>query len=143
MILLDNDHASILRMGVSARRNRLVARMGTTIDETFTIPIIAVEESMRGWMASIAKERKVHRQIGPYRELGELFTFYAQFSITEFNDRAATLFETMGKLRISGEDRKIAAIALANDALLLTANRRDFDQVPNLRFENWMDEPVV
>jgi tRNA(fMet)-specific endonuclease VapC len=40
-------------------------------------------------------------------------------------------------------DKKIAAIAIANKALLLTANRRDYEQIPGLRFENWMDEPPV
>jgi tRNA(fMet)-specific endonuclease VapC len=34
---------------------------------------------------------------------------------------------------------KTACIALENDALLLTANRRDFEKVPGLRFENWLD----
>lgn len=38
-------------------------------------------------------------------------------------------------------DKKIAPIAIANNALLLTANRRDFEQVPGLRFDNWMAEP--
>jgi tRNA(fMet)-specific endonuclease VapC len=33
---------------------------------------------------------------------------------------------------------KIASIALANDALLLTANRRDFEKVPGLQLENWL-----
>ena len=35
-------------------------------------------------------------------------------------------------------DLKIAAIARANDALLLSANRRDFAKVPGLRVENWL-----
>jgi predicted nucleic acid-binding protein len=36
------------------------------------------------------------------------------------------------------EDLKIASIALVNDALLLTANSRDFEKVPGLQFENWL-----
>ena len=36
-------------------------------------------------------------------------------------------------------DLKIAAIALAHDALLLSANLRDFQAVPDLRVENWLD----
>jgi len=30
-------------------------------------------------------------------------------------------------------------ILIVNNALLLTANRRDYEQVPGLRFDNWMD----
>lgn len=35
-------------------------------------------------------------------------------------------------------DLKIASIALANDATVLTRNARDFGKVPNLRIEDWL-----
>jgi predicted nucleic acid-binding protein len=35
-------------------------------------------------------------------------------------------------------DLKISATALAKDALLLSANLHDFQQVPGLRVENWL-----
>jgi len=34
-------------------------------------------------------------------------------------------------------DLKIAAIAIANDATLLSRNLRDFGKVPDLRVEDW------
>ena len=37
-------------------------------------------------------------------------------------------------------DLKIACIALVHNALLLSANLRDFQQVPGLRVENWLTE---
>ena len=55
MILLDTNHVSILRMPASDRRNRLVERMAIAHAEIFGIPIVAVEETMRGWLAAIAK----------------------------------------------------------------------------------------
>ena len=42
-------------------------------------------------------------------------------------------------VRIATMDLKTACIALASNALLLTANRRDFEKVPGLRFESWLD----
>jgi predicted nucleic acid-binding protein len=30
-------------------------------------------------------------------------------------------------------------MAIASNPLLLTANRRDFEKVPGLRFENWLE----
>ena len=70
-----------------------------------------------------------------------MFRFFAGFEIVPFDDAAVERFEHLiaSKIRIGTMDLKIAAIALAQNALLLTANRRDFEQVPGLRFENWMD----
>jgi tRNA(fMet)-specific endonuclease VapC len=70
-----------------------------------------------------------------------MFRFFAGFEIAAFTDAAAALFDQFGRIRISASDRKIAAIAITINALLLTANRRDYEKVPGLRFENWMDEP--
>ncbi|HTU20274.1 MAG TPA: type II toxin-antitoxin system VapC family toxin [Gemmataceae bacterium] len=58
-----------------------------------------------------------------------------------FDERAAEQFDNLRtrKLRLGTMDLKIAAIALVNQALLLSANRRDFEQVPGLRAENWLD----
>ncbi len=96
---------------------------------------------MRGWMAAIAKERQPRRQIGPYRELAGLFEFFAEFVIAPFDDAAVSLFEQFARIRIGTMDKKIASVALANNALLLTANRRDYEQISGLRFENWVDPP--
>jgi tRNA(fMet)-specific endonuclease VapC len=42
-------------------------------------------------------------------------------------------------IRVGTMDLRIACIALAHDATLLTRNTVDFAQVPGLRFENWLD----
>ena len=42
-------------------------------------------------------------------------------------------------LRIGSLDLKIACIALAHAAAVLTRNTTDFAQVPGLRIENWLD----
>ena len=44
------------------------------------------------------------------------------------------------KIRIGSQDLKIAAIAIAESALLLSANSRDFQKVPGVRVENWLSE---
>jgi tRNA(fMet)-specific endonuclease VapC len=141
MIFLDTDHVSILQVPDNDRRNRLLARIDAESEETFAITIVTVEEQMRGWLASIAKERHLRRQRRSYRELKELFAFFSDWEIVAFDDESISTFEGLQvqKIRIGTMDLKIAAIALAGDALLLTANKQDFEQVPGLRFENWMD----
>ena len=36
-------------------------------------------------------------------------------------------------------DLRIASIAIANDATLLSRNLKDFSRVPGLRVENWLE----
>src|SRR5271163_1413086 len=128
-------------MPPSERRTRLVERMSLAHGEVFGIPIVAVEETMRGWLAAIAKERLARRQVAAYRELSSLFEFFATFPIAPFDQAAADLFESLqaARVRIATRDLKIAAITLTSNDLLLTANRRDVEKVPGLRFENWLE----
>ena len=139
MILLDTDHLSVLQIPASDRRLRLVGRLAIVTNEVIGTTIVNVEEQMRGWLAAIAKERMPRRQVRPYRELAELFEFFRPFHIAPFDDAAADHFARFSGFHIGAMDRKIAGIAVAHDALLLTANRQDFEQVPGLRFANWMD----
>jgi tRNA(fMet)-specific endonuclease VapC len=70
-----------------------------------------------------------------------LFDFYQEFEIVPFDEPAARQFDELRKqkLRIGARDLKIAATALVNHSLLLSANRIDFERVPGLRVENWLD----
>ncbi len=36
-------------------------------------------------------------------------------------------------------DLRIACIVMAYDAVLLTRNTKDFEKVPGLKFENWLE----
>jgi tRNA(fMet)-specific endonuclease VapC len=142
MILIDTDHATFLKYPDSERGRRLIDRLNAVpSSEVVGVAIITVEERMRGWLAVIAKERSALRQVAGYRELARLFEFYHEFEIVPFEEDAARKFEDLRsqKLRLGTRDLKIAATALVNDALLLSANRRDFDRVPGLRVENWLD----
>ena len=65
----------------------------------------------------------------------------AKLSILPFDESAARVFENLRhqRLRSGTMDLKIAAICLAHDGLLLTRNLSDFEKVPGLRVENWLD----
>jgi tRNA(fMet)-specific endonuclease VapC len=144
MILIDTDHATFLKYPESERGHRLIERLNALpASEVVGTTIITVEERMRGWLAVIAKEKTALRQVAGYRELAKLFDFYQEFEIAPFDEAAAQRFDDLRgqRLRLGTMDLKIAAIALANNALLLSANRRDFERVPGLRVENWLDEP--
>jgi tRNA(fMet)-specific endonuclease VapC len=80
-------------------------------------------------------------QVPAYDHLAKLWAFHGDWKIVRFDERAANLFKTLRrqKIRIGSLDLKIAAIALTQHALLLSANLRDFRQVPGLRVENWLE----
>ena len=139
MILLDTDHLSVLQIPASDRRTSLVARLAMAGDEVMGTTIVSVEEQTRGWLAAIAKERQSRRQVRAYRGLSELLGFFHPFHIAPFDEEAADLFDSFASLRVGTMDRKIAAITIVNHALLLSANRRDYERIPGLRFDNWMD----
>lgn len=125
----------------NSRQDRLVAHMDEHPFEEIGTTIVTIEEHLRGWLAVISRERQARRQIPAYRELATLFEFFADFKVLSFEENAADKFEMLrsASIRVGTNDLKIAAIALANDALLVTANRQDFEKVPNLPFENWLD----
>jgi tRNA(fMet)-specific endonuclease VapC len=77
-----------------------------------------------------------------YVRLGQLFTVLSDWEIAPFEERAADQFAGLRRqrIRIGTIDLKIASIALVIDALLVTANLRDFSLVPGLRCENWLQQ---
>lgn len=139
MIVLDTDHVSAL---VDHRQTLGVALEQRLADspDMVSIPIIAVEEQLRGWLAQIRRKHDPYDQIVPYMRLSKLVDFLQAWNIVGWNELAADEFVDLRKqrIRIGTQDLKVAAIAKANDALLLSANLRDFEQVPGLRVEDWL-----
>jgi tRNA(fMet)-specific endonuclease VapC len=57
-----------------------------------------------------------------------------------FDEHAAKRFGDFRRqrIRIGTQDLKIASIALEHNAMLLSANISDFQQVPSLRVKDWL-----
>src|SRR5207302_666472 len=101
--------------------------------------IVNYEEQMRGWLARLARAATLDRQVSDYRELKLLLQKYCSVPLVDFGTQAAAEFERLKQaaIRIGSMDLKIAAIALANDAILLTRNLVDFGKVPGLKAKDW------
>ncbi len=141
MILLDTDHLSVLAYPESSQGERLFARLVGSPDQSFAFAIISAEEQMRGWLAEIRRSRDSRRQVRAYEQLLRLIDFWKQWRILPFDDRAAAHFESLRKqrIRVGSQDLRIAAVAIANDMRLLSANRQDFERIPDLVVENWLE----
>lgn len=141
MILLDTDQLTVLYFTEHPRCAALTAKLKACEQEQLAISVVSVEEQTRGWLAVIRRHRDVHRQIVAYARLIELIECLKRWKFAPFDVRAADEFKRLQtqRIRVGSQDLKIASIALVHDALLLSANRRDFERVPGLRIENWLN----
>jgi len=140
MILLDTDHLSVFRFAEHPRAIALGDRLRSSSEGPYAATVISFEEQVRGWLAEIGRARKPSAQVLAYEELARTAEFFRVWQIVRFDVRAVEVFARLRRecRRVGARDLKIAAIALVNNGLLLSANLRDFRQVPDLRVENWL-----
>jgi len=140
MIILDTDHLSALQYRAAPSAFALQARLESLSPDEIATTAISVEEQMRGWLGLIRRYPDVHRQVPSYERLIRLFDFFAQWQILSFDQAAADQFTTLRRqgIRIGTMDLKIAAIVAVRGGTLLSGNSRDFDQVPGVHVENWL-----
>jgi tRNA(fMet)-specific endonuclease VapC len=141
MIILDTDVFSLVELPDSPEYIRLRARIAQLDPpQPVATTVITYEEQSRGRLASVNSARTHRRLVEAYSHLQQHILNYRQVRLVEFDDDAAA--ETAAalqrsKLRLGTMDMRIAAIALAHDALLLSRNLRDFQKIPKLRVEDW------
>lgn len=142
MILLDTDHLTVLMYPESEQHDRLTERMRTSTDSDFATTIINAEEMLRGWLAEINRRPRPQQQIPAYERLLRLLACLRPFKLIALDEQATAEFDRLrkAKVRIGSMDLKIGSIALVHNILLLSANLRDFQQVPGLRVEDWLKE---
>jgi tRNA(fMet)-specific endonuclease VapC len=139
MVILDTDHLTVIQRRSLPAFFILSSRLGRLPLGDVCTTIVNVEEQMRGWLAVIRGSKKVQQEIAGYRKLHELFTFFAEIPVLDFDEAAAEQFARLrrSRSRIGSMDLKIAAIALSRHATLLSRNLGDFRQIVDLRVEDW------
>lgn len=138
MYLLDTDHLSevIAQSGPGERlKNRLVS-----VDQEVATSIVSFEELLRGWLAKIHREPKPQQQVTSYRRLFNLLSAFEFWNVLVWDEECVRIFDTFDKqhLKVKPMDLKIAAIAIQNEATLLSRNLKDFVRVPGLLVEDWL-----
>jgi tRNA(fMet)-specific endonuclease VapC len=138
--ILDTDHVSLILRGhptVTARLGQLSEQASTTI--------ITVQEIFNGWMSEL-NQPNPNREIilDQYHHLFLVVELLKRLPTLEFDALAFGQYESLlvqnphlRKKRLQ-KDLRIAAIALSRNAIVVTRNRRDFEQVPGLKIEDWI-----
>ena len=94
---------------------------------------------MRGWLSIIARSKTAEQQIYAYQKLHRFLEAYRETQVIDCDEKAAAIFQHLKsqKIRVGTMNLKIAAIAIANDAILVSRNLSDFQQIPNLTVNDW------
>lgn len=139
MFILDTDQFSLLEWREGAARQNLLKRLSQIPPEQVFTTIVTYEEQTRGWMAYAARARTTAQQVEAYGRLKRHLHIYSRVRVLDFDERAGAEFDRLKAMRIKigSMDMKIASIALANGATLLTKNSKDFIRIPSLHIEDW------
>jgi len=136
--ILDTDITSLL-----LTRDPIVSQRVTTAGQDVALSVITVQEIFNGWVVRINSTSNPDELIYLYGRLERMIGLCKKVPILGFDqtavkqlDRIISLNPNLSKKRVQ-KDMRIAAIALANNAILVTRNTRDFELVPHLRIENW------
>ena len=135
LFVLDTDHLSLNLRGHPKIRERLALIPADEI----AITIITAEEQLRGRLAQVGKAPSGHARSIAYLYLRKAIIDLAKLNILDYDASSDTIFEglKLHRLRAGSQDLRIAAVTLANRAILVTRNRIDFANVPGLMFEDW------
>lgn len=93
-------------------------------------------------MAYLAKANSIEKQISAYEKLAKFIENYRYIPILQFDEKAAKIFQELKrqKIKVGTMDLKIASIAISQNAVLVSRNLSDYEQIPNLQVEDWTKE---
>lgn len=139
MYLLDTDYAGIIQTKAEPQFSRLVLRFRQHALTDFYFPVVAFHEQVMGANVYISRAKKIDNLVHGYRLLEEILVHFKAAQVLPFDVPSAQQFEALRqqRVRIGTMDLRIASIALSHDLTVLTRNLVDFQQVPNLRVEDW------
>jgi Predicted nucleic acid-binding protein, contains PIN domain len=114
--------------------------------ENLAVTIVTVEEVIRGRFNVIrqaSEPSQADKLVLAYTKLWDTLDDFKNLNILKFDQNAFTIYTEFfrQRIRIGTQDLRIAAIVLANKAILVTRNHRHFSQVPDLVQEDWTIQP--
>jgi predicted nucleic acid-binding protein len=144
VIVFDAQPVSQLQRAGSRDVERLERRLHHLPADEVWITVITPIEQLKMALGKINSERDPAKQVPYFAEFLKLFDHYIRLwtgRILPFDQKAASTYGSFSpKLirKIGWSDAHIAAIALSQGATLVTANKRDLEQVPALNVADWL-----
>lgn len=138
MIAFDTDITTQILSGSTVYTQR--AALVPAADQA--VPIVVAEEILRGRLAAIRKAESGKANItleAAYYHFQEALKDLQTFRVLPYTAAANPQYNEWRrlKLHLGSHDLRIAAIAVAHAAIVVTRNRRDLERIPGLKVEFW------
>jgi tRNA(fMet)-specific endonuclease VapC len=133
--ILDTDILTLYQTGNSDVIRQVLAFPVADL----AITVISVEEQLSGWYTLLRRAKKREQLARVYQRLADNVESLARFRILSFTEAAITRQQALSqsKLNVGKKDLCIAAIALEQQAVLVTRNSSDFARIPALIIKDW------
>ena len=133
--VLDTDHVTLHFRGHS----QVGQKLALIPPDEIAITTITAEEQLRGRLAQIKKASTTDALAMAHSRFRLAIYDLAKLNILEFDSAAITIFGDLNRQRprAGSQDLRIASIAIANGAIVVTRNRADFEQIAGLKIEDW------
>lgn len=138
MIAFDTNVLTEILLGNAS----VVRRVAAIPVHLQAVPVIVIEEIIRGRLNVIRQAEAGKAKLSldrAYTLFQETFSKSRLLQILSYSPSAESCYQRWRQqnIRVSTHDLRIAAICVANNATLVTRNRRDFEIIPSLAVEFW------
>jgi tRNA(fMet)-specific endonuclease VapC len=135
LYLLDTDHITFVQRGDP----KVTARYAAVPEDEIIVSIISYEEQLRGRLAMVSQAKTDAQIERAYWLLLDMQVYFCGRHVVDFGPAESAMYAMLRPLhrRAGKMDLRIAATALANEAILVTRNTQDFIDIENLNLENW------
>jgi tRNA(fMet)-specific endonuclease VapC len=138
LYILDTDHISLWLENSPAVSSKIAE-----LETDLVITIITVQELFNGWIGRLNDPAQANQQVMLYAKLSKVIALLKEIKVLDLDETADLRFRqlltnhpNLRKSRLQ-KDMRIAAITLSLNATVITRNRRDFEQVPELAIADW------
>ncbi len=137
LYILDTDIITLLQAGNSA----LALRISSIEESNLFTTSITIREQLRGRLAAMNRATEGPALVYAHEKFLTTFRYLHQIQILPFDDAALAQLQQLRaqNIRVGTQDLRIAAIVLSIGGTLVTRNYRDFQKIPNLALDNWID----
>jgi tRNA(fMet)-specific endonuclease VapC len=135
--VFDTDHLSLSQRCDPVVGNRILNF--DDVQNTLVTTVVNYQEQISGRFEQIQRSKNSAALVRAYQLFNQTIDYFKPWQFLDYDDRAEQHFQAARKsgIRIGTMDLRIAAICIVHDAILVTRNRKDFQQVPGLKFEDW------